>query len=265
MNVYIMTDLEGISGVSSMAHVSDVGSDIHRFACERLMADTNAAIEGAIRAGANKVYVTDGHGPANSFIDELLDKRATKVHAGDFSEVIREDREIGAYLQVGAHAMPGTLNGFLDHVQSSATWFNYKINGTCYGELVMGGLFVGAYGIPCVMVSGDEAACEEAKMCFGDKIVCVSIKKGIGRNLAECMDLSKAEELIRNAAEEGVRRAKDIAPFTLPMPLTVTLELMRSDFCDERHSARPDTRRLDARTLEMTVEKIINYGDILFW
>ncbi len=265
MNVFIMTDLEGISGVSSMSHITEVGSDIHRFACERLMADTNAAVEGAIRAGAEKVYVCDGHGGSNSFIDELLDKRAIKVKPMDFSKVIHEDKEIGAYLQVGAHAMPGTLNGFLDHAQSSATWYNYKINGTCYGELVMGGLFVGTYGIPCVMVSGDEAVCDEARMCFGDKIACAAVKKGIGRNHAECMDLKKAEELICKAAEDGVRRAGEIAPFTLSTPLTVTLEFMRSDFCDERYAARPDTRRLDARTLEMTVNEIVNYGDILFW
>ncbi len=265
MNVFIMTDLEGISGVSSMEHIREVGSDIHRFACERLMADTNAAVEGAVRAGAEKIYVCDGHGGGKNFIHELLDKRAINVKAADFSKVIQEDKEIGAYLQVGAHAMPGTLNGFLDHAQSSAAWYNYKLNGTCYGELVMGGLFVGTYGIPCVMVSGDEAVCEEAKMCFGDKVACAAIKKGIGRNHAECMDLEKAEVLIRNAAEEGVKRAKDIAPFTLPLPLTVTLEFMRSDFCDERYAARPDTRRIDARTLEMTVNEIRNYGDILFW
>lgn len=264
MNVFIMTDLEGISGVNTMTAITEVGGEENRFACERLMADTNAAIDGAFLAGAEKVFVVDGHGAANNFIDELLDERATKVSVKDFSQVIQSEK-IAAYIQIGAHAKPGTLNGFLDHVQSSETWYDYRINGTSYGELVQGGTFAGAYGIPCVMVSGDEAACKEAKNCFGENIVCVPVKKGIGRNSAECCDLKEAEEKIREGVKQGIERAARIEPFKLQMPLNVQLDFTRSDYCDECCKRRPDVTRIGARTVEMTVEKIVNYGDILFW
>jgi len=263
MNVLILTDLEGISGVDTMEHITDMtegDGKLYRYACERLMADTNAAIEGAVRAGAETIYVIDGHGPGTNFIDELLDERATKVPASSFTELVN-DEKLDAYLQVGAHAKPGTLNGFLDHVQNSKTWHNYKVNGVCYGEIVQGSLFVGSKNIPCVMVSGDEAACEEAKECLGSQIACAVVKRGVGRNKAECMELSLAEELIRNAAEDGIRRRNEMKPFTLPMPITIQVEFNRTDYCEER--IRPDLRRVDARTLEKTVYEIHKYQDVL--
>ncbi|MBQ6698111.1 MAG: M55 family metallopeptidase [Oscillospiraceae bacterium] len=59
MNVLILTDLEGISGVDYKEQVHDTNSDGYKYACERLMADTNAAVEGAKRAGADKVIRDD--------------------------------------------------------------------------------------------------------------------------------------------------------------------------------------------------------------
>ena len=56
MRIYIITDLEGISGVDSI-DMMDENSEGYKLACERLMSDTNAAIEGAFAGGADKVYV----------------------------------------------------------------------------------------------------------------------------------------------------------------------------------------------------------------
>ncbi|MDR0406343.1 MAG: M55 family metallopeptidase [Clostridiales bacterium] len=261
MNVLIMTDLEGISGVDTIEKVMDVGTAGHRFACERLMADVNAAVDGAIAGGAETVYVIDGHGSANSFIDALLDRRAVKTPR--LNDAVAAGK-IQAYLQVGAHAMPGTQDGFLDHVQSSARWFEYTINGERYGEIAQGALFTGAFGIPCVMVSGDEAACDEAKRILGGQIATASVKKGLRRNFAALVPLGEAESHIREAARDGVSRATQMPPFTLPLPLTIRLTLMRTDYCDEVIDRRPYARRLDARTVERTVDRIESYDDLLF-
>ncbi|MBQ5765101.1 MAG: M55 family metallopeptidase [Clostridia bacterium] len=262
MNVVIMTDLEGISGVDSIANITDKGEP-YRYACERLMADTNAAVEGAIKAGAEKVYVIDGHGGGQNFIDELLDKRATKISVDEWVKLTRE-KAYEAYLQVGAHAKPGTINGFLDHVQSSLTWFSYKANGKLYGELVQGGLFVGAFGIPTVMVSGDEAVCNEAVQCFGDSIALAEVKKGVGRNSADCLDIELAEKLICDAAEDGVRRRAEMKPFELDLPITFEVTHTRTDYCEATLKRCPDATRIDARTAQRVVEKIEVYGDVTF-
>ena len=262
MKVAIMTDLEGISGVDRFEQMEPEGG--YRYACERLMADTNAAVDGAISAGAETVYVVDGHGTGRNFIDELLDPRAKHVSIPDWQELTRAG-EIGAYLQVGAHAMPGTINGFLDHVQSSVKWYNYYINNIRCGEIVQGALFSGAWGAPTVMVSGDEAACAEARAMLGCQVACAAVKRGVGRNRAECVEISRAEELIRAAAADGVRRAGEMKPFTLPMPLHLKVEFTRSDYCEDSLKNQPTAWRVDARCLEKTLEKIHSYSDLLFW
>ena len=39
------------------------------------------------------------------------------------------------------------------------------------------------YGVPPILVTGDEATCREARQFFGTNCVTVAVKKGIGREL----------------------------------------------------------------------------------
>lgn len=259
MRVIIMTDLEGISLVDSI-DMMDRQTEGYRIACERLMADLNAAVAGVADAGADEIIVFDGHGGGNNFIPGTLDPRA--IQRKDFNNPAIWDGCV-AYMEVGLHAKPGTLNGFLDHVQNSKKWYNYYINGTTYGELAQGAAYAGAYGVPTVMVSGDEAACNEARNLI-DGICCAEIKKGIGRNKAECVPSEEALRRIREAACEGVRKAATIKPFTVSLPAVLKLELYRSDFCDEFMEAFPHLERVDARTLIKRIDKIVTYTDVLF-
>ena len=62
MTVYIITDLEGASGVDRFEMIGEEGTEGHRNAKRRLTADLNAAIAGCFDGGADKVWVLDGHG-----------------------------------------------------------------------------------------------------------------------------------------------------------------------------------------------------------
>ena len=83
MHVIIVTDLEGISGVDSIEMIPEKNEGYRR-ACEYLMADTNAAVDGAFLGGATKVTVLDGHGGGRNFIDGMLDPRAEIISAEKF-------------------------------------------------------------------------------------------------------------------------------------------------------------------------------------
>ena len=254
MNVFIDTDLEGISGITSINQVTDTESDTYRFSLERLMLDVNAAIAGAFDGGADAVYVNDGHGTGINFIDEMLDPRAVKTKKMDFSK-------IDAVFQVGVHAMAGTLNAFLDHTQSSLAWHDYIVNGKKCGEIAQCAIFAGAYDIPCVMVSGDEAACVEAKQFLGDIEVAV-VKYAVGRNTAKAVDLDEALSKIYTAAKNGMSLIGKIKPYKPLMPMEVILELNRSDYCDMKMNS-PDVERIDARTVKKIVREIKSFYDIL--
>ncbi len=262
MNVMIMTDLEGISGVDTIDCITD-GTELNYKARERLMADINAAVDGCFLGGADKVYVADGHFKGTNFIDGLLDPRAIAVTVQDYSDLIVKG-EIDACMEIGAHAKAGTINAFLEHTQSSRTIFAYSVNGVEYGEAAQGAIFAGAFGVPLVMVSGDVAACEEAKAVFGEKIATAAVKKALRRNVAECMDLKEAEDLIRAAAKDGVERYKEFEPFCVDMPMTVHQVYMRTDFCETILDIYKDAvKRVDSRTVEKVVDKITCYKDVL--
>jgi D-amino peptidase len=263
MKILIMTDLEGISGVDTIEKVSDVGTPGHRFALERLMLDLNSAVDGAYEGGATLVYVVDGHGGGNNFLTEMLDPRAVHLKDSESWQKVVTDGEIDAYMQIGAHAMAGTINGFLDHTQSSKSWFNYIVNGRKSGEIAQGAIFVGAFDVPCIMVSGDEAACVEAKAFLGG-IECAVVKYGVGRNKAKLVDLDEALKRIKAAARDSLKLVDKIKPYKPLLPMEIKLELYRSDMCDALMERCKDIERLDARTVLKLVYKVEGYRDILF-
>jgi D-amino peptidase len=97
------------------------------------------------------------------------------------------------------------------------------------------------------MVSGDEAACVEARQFFHPLETAV-VKRGIGRNRAELVEVSEARARIREAARRAVALIGQARPYTPLKPMEILLELSRADYCDDvaRH---PGVERLDARTV----------------
>ena len=261
MNVLIMTDLEGVTGMDDAAMIQTVGSESYLRACELLMGDLNAAVEGCLDAGAERIYAVDGHG-SGGFVPELLHSAATPVSMREFARII-SGREVGAVMSVGTHAMAGTLNGFMDHTQSSARWYNYIFNGRRMGETEQIAIFAGAFGIPVTMMAGDVAACAEAREFLGN-IATVGVKRGICRNRAEVYPQDECLAAIRAAAAKGISLAAETAPFEVQLPACLELQLCRADYCDELCAAHPELRRVDARTVRKTVNEIRTYTDILF-
>ncbi len=246
MKIYIHTDLEGISGIDNI-DIMARDHIRHREALENLMLDLNAAVDGAFAGGADHVTVLDSHGGGNNFILEMLDKRAENDVKPNKKWWGILDETYNATFFIGAHAMAGTINGFLDHTQSSLTWFNYSVNRRKMGELGQWAMVAGAFGVPLVMVSGDEAACVEAKQFFNPVETAV-VKYGIGRNRAKLVDPEEARARIRESARRAISIIKDARPFVLSKPMEIIVEYTRSDYCDSVAFTR-NVERIDARTV----------------
>jgi len=259
MRIYIHTDLEGISGVDR-AEMVPRDSEDYRLSCELLMGDVNAAVDGAFAGGATEVVVLDSHGGGGNFILEMLDPRAqndTKPNRKWWGVM---DERCDATFFIGAHAMAGTLNGFLDHTQSSLTWYNYWINRRKLGELAQWALVAGNFGIPLVMVSGDEAACMEAHGFFSP-CKTAAVKRGVGRQRAEALPLEEARERIRRAAEEAMTIIPQARPFSPQRPLEIIVEFTRADYADAA-AAGGRVDRIDARTVRKVTD---NPLDLFPW
>ncbi|MFQ6049238.1 MAG: M55 family metallopeptidase [Phycisphaerae bacterium] len=254
MKIYIMTDLEGISGVAEAGY-TDQASPFYQDARRYLMGDLNAAIAGCFDAGADEVIVKDGHHNGRNFIMDQLDPRAVHDYsAGAWTGIL--DDSFDATMIIGQHAMAGTLNGFLDHTMSSTTWWQYSINGRPHGELGMWAAIAGHYNVPLIFISGDQAACEEAR-AFIPNIQTVSVKHGQGRNRAQCKPVGQCQDQIRAGARRAIQNLQKIQPYKIELPATVELIYCRSDMADSAAS-RPHVQRIDARTVRKTAETALD-------
>jgi D-amino peptidase len=246
MKIYIHTDLEGIAGIDTMEMIDRAGGRYHE-CCELLMGDINAAIDGACAGGAKHITVLDSHGGGNNFLAGMLDPRAENDTRPNKKWWGILDASYQGTFFIGAHAMAGTMNAFLDHTQSSVAWHNYSINRRRMGELAQWAIVAGNWGVPMLMVSGDEAAGVEARQFFNPVEVAV-VKRGLGRNRAELVETKEARARIREAARKAMALVGKGKPLLPTKPMEIILEYNRADYCDGA-AAKEGMERLDARTI----------------
>jgi len=249
MKVYMMTDMEGVSGIRSPDE-TDPRTPNYEAARKFLCADVNAAVAGAFDGGATEVLVRDGHSSGFNFHLDLMDPRALYVGRCASGWCPGLDETYDAAFFVGAHAMAGTAGAFLEHTMSPASWLDYSVNGRSFGEQGQFGAICGSFGIPVVLATGDEAACEEAAHFFPG-CETVAVKRATGRNSAICTHPEKAHEMIRAGAQRAIQRAKEIKPFVVDFPAEVVMKYMRTDHADRMSRAR-GVERIDPRTVKWT-------------
>ena len=261
MNVFLLTDLEGLPGVTSIDFIDQTRPEYAQ-AC-KLLADTiNRTAEICRRSGAEEIYYLDGHAGGGN-VDEALVR--PDVHKTDLAgwEKLLADGKIDCQMEVGTHARAGTMGGFLDHTISSRTWFCHRINGMESSELSLHAAVCGQYGVPVVACIGDAVACNQAKE-YIPGISCAVVKRAKCRNF--CTEAPDAMQQIEQAVTAALANYRQIPPYQMKQPLTVELTFYRTDFCEAAfarcQAAGIAVERMDARTLRRTVERLTSYADL---
>jgi len=260
MRVYISTDLEGVSGVCVFEQTRERGTPLNLEARRLLMGDVKALVDGCLDAGADRIVVLDGHGGGFNFIPELMHPCAEYItgvdrpHAG-----LGLEEGFDAGILLGYHAMAGTENGILHHTQSSKAGQRYWYNGRECGEIAQSALVMGHFGIPVVMVTGDDATCEEARDFLGKAVVGVSVKKGYGRQCGCLRSPSWAHERIRKEAFRALGKKGYPKAFCMDLPIQGVLRFPDKEKADAFHPAR--SHRIDDTGFEATFETALEiYG-----
>jgi D-amino peptidase len=217
--------------------------------------DVNAAVRGACAAGATEIVVADGHSHARNILIEELDPRA-RLNSGGPSPLAMVqgiDAAVDAAMFVGYHARMGSLHAILDHTWSSTCVQAVQLNGRAVGEIGWNAAVCGHFGVPVIMLSGDQTACAEAASLLGP-IETATVKQATGRMAAECLPPAVAQERIEAAARRAVGRLAEgdaPPPLQLDVPVTVTIELATADMAD-RAALLPGARRPAGRHVEVT-------------
>ena len=247
--VYISVDLEGIAGVVANTQTSPSGQN-YEWARRQMIAETNAAIEGAFAGGATEVLVNDSHGPQTNLRPDEIDRRATMITGQPKPLGMTQglDSTFDAAVYIGYHAPGSTANAVHGHTFSGALKV-VRLNGKEIGEYGLNAMVAGYWGVPVVFISGDKAAVEMAQD-FIPGVDGLAVKEGIGYYAARTMNPLDARDRIRDGVRAALMKRIARQPVKLASPITLEIELDELAHADQV-ALVPGIRR-SGRTISYT-------------
>lgn len=226
MKIYISADIEGISGVVSGNQTHQGGHGYER-ACKLMTEEVNAVIKGIKSLGMCEILVNDSHGPMTNILIESLDEAANLISGNKKLLGMMEgiDESYDAVMLIGYHGRHNT-SGVLAHTYNGGVISEVKINGNIVGEFEFNCILAGYFGVPVVMVSGDDVLSTQVNN-FNEHIKTVVVKKAHSRYTAECLHPKKVHRLLQESANKILSSdfKNTIKPYTLQGKNNVELEI----------------------------------------
>ena len=236
MKVLISADMEGTCGVVNWVQVMPpdvVGNSRPSSTVEyerarmRMTREVNAAIEGALAAGADEVIVNESHDGMRNLIPEELHENIRLITGSDkqFSMMQGIDEPgVEAVFFTGYHARAGTPAAPLAH--SFTGWVqDIRVDGVSMGEYGLNALVAGHFGVPVALVTGDDKAVDQTRELLGEAVVGVEVKQGYSTSSAIHLHPNKAQRMIRDGAQRAVESVGSMQPFRLTSGATIEVEL----------------------------------------
>ena len=243
MKVLISADMEGTCGVVSWVQVmppevvggTEASSTVeYERARARMTREVNAAIEGALAAGAEEVIVNDSHDGMRNLLPDELHPACRFISGSDKPLGMMQGVDldgVGAVFYTGYHAKAGTPGAPLAHTWTS--WLNdVRIDGISTGEFGVNAAVAGHFGVPVVLVTGDDKAVAQTHAMLGEQVVAVAVKEGFSTFAALHLHPDTACARIKDGASKAIHGAGTARPWRLPAGCTVEL--------DFDHQARAD-------------------------
>jgi D-amino peptidase len=223
--ILIVTDVEGVGGVNDATEQLLPGQRRFTDSQRLLTGEVNAAVEGALAAGAGEIVIWDGHDGSRALsIDGIHSKAKLLQGRPTPANYYLSERLYDGILFVGQHAMAGAKGGVLAHSQS----FSMKritINGREVGEIGQVAAIAGYFQIPVIMLAGDQAACDEL-VALQPKAVVVAVKRLAGKASSLSLSHDEAKRQIREGAQKAVSRVREFAPWKIAGPVEMVFEYL---------------------------------------
>lgn len=248
MKIYMSVDIEGCAGVVDREQGNMAGGAEYALGRRLMTEETNAAIEGALEAGATEIVVNDSHGQMRNIIPTELHEQATLIQGRVKHAFMVEglDDTFDAVFLVGYHAAAGVRDGVLNHAFHP---YELRYNGTVFSETGLTASIAGHYGVPVALVTGDDAAIRDAEALLPAHVG-VSVKRGISRMGGESVHPVEARRMIRAAAKQAVERVQSggVEPLKVQTPVNIEIDFYYSPQADVA-ALIPTTERIGDRTI----------------
>jgi D-amino peptidase len=253
VRVYISVDMEGIAGIN---HPDPTDPTDRRYpvSVDLMVGETNAAIEGALAAGATDILVNDSHWNMYNLLPADLHPAARVLQGQKAWSMVAGARPASdgspwfdVALFVGYHTRAGHPNGTIAHTYSG-TPVETRLGGRPTGEYGMNALVLGGWGIPVGMVAGDDGLAAEVEgwLPWAERVV---VKTVDGGRSAISAHPDVARDRVRAGAERAVRRAAQgqLEILKVGPPVEIEIDFPRGVIAD--HAAIiPGVERVGDRT-----------------
>lgn len=250
MRVYLSVDMEGVAGIVDWSQCVAGGED-YGLGRELLIGEVNAAIDGAVLAGATDILVNDAHSVMRNLPPDRLHARAQYLSGRYKPRYMMQglDSSFDAAVFLGYHAAIGTP-GVLSHTYNPRAIAQVTINGRVTGEAGLNALVAQHFRVPVVAISGDQYVGPEAAP-FCPDVRAIVVKQSLSRFAGQHRHPEDARDLIR----EGVRAAlgESIAPPGIALPATIEVDFLSPDMAELATSLGQVTR-VDSRRIALTGE-----------
>ena len=264
LKVYISADMEGITGVASVDQLGP-GSFEYERAREWMTGEVLAAIQGARDAGATEFVVSDSHGNGESLLIDRFptDVPVTVVRAFPRPLGMMEgiDSTFAAVIFIGYHASTSSTTGVRAHTISSALLTRISLNGTSMSEAGINAAIAAQYGVPVVMLTGDDAIVAETKSRLGP-IEGVAVKRAVGFHSTATLTPETARRLIREHASTAVKRRAEMRPYAMTRPITLDVSF-KNYRPVELLGYLPNVQRIDSHTVRFVGRDMVDVSKFI--
>ena len=225
LKIYISADMEGVVGAVTDAQLGPGGFEYERFR-QFMTNEVNAAIDAARAAGANEFVISDSHGNGQNLLIDQLPDDVTIVRSWprELSMMAGIDETFDGVIFLGYHASTNNTRGVRAHTMSSANITSLRLNGMTMTEGGINAAIAGHFGVPVIMVSGDDIAVAENQVIIGD-IEGAVVKWSSGFHSARTLTPEAAYEVIRTRTKSAIDRIDDFEPYVLDTPIELELSL----------------------------------------
>ena len=163
MKILISADMEGATGVTWPGDVLPGTPQWER--CRGMFtSDVDAAVRGFFDGGADSVLVNEAHWSMRNLLLERLDERAEMLtgrhKALSMVEGVQHG-DVDGIAFIGYHTGAG-MEGVLAHTYLANQITGVWLNDVRASEGLLNAHVVAEYGVPVVLVTGDDLACEDA-------------------------------------------------------------------------------------------------------
>lgn len=159
-------------------------------------------------------------------------------------EGIQHD-DIDGVAFVGYHAGAGA-EGVLAHTYLANSITAIALNGERASEGLLNSYVAAEYGVPIVLVTGDDRTCADAKG-YAPGVPAVAVKDCVSRYAAVCRPPEVTAEAIRSAARDGMKLAGRVAPAS-GVQFSVEIEVDAAQLAQSA-AIVPTVRRTGDRTV----------------